>query len=46
MVSEYYPKAYSTIRDAEDAANVAAGNRRSVQFMASKTQMIGELRPS
>ncbi|KAL8823763.1 MAG: hypothetical protein Q9191_005568, partial [Dirinaria sp. TL-2023a] len=27
MISEYYPKAYRTIRDAEDAAKVAAGDR-------------------
>ena len=36
MISEYYPKAYSTIRDAEDAANVATSDRLTIQMMASQ----------
>lgn len=35
MISEYYPKAYSTIRAAEDAAKVAVSDRLTVQMMAS-----------
>ena len=33
LIPEYYTKAYSTIRDAEATANVAAGDALTVQAM-------------
>ena len=33
MIASYYPQAYQRIRDAEDSAGVADGDRLHIQFM-------------
>ena len=40
LILEYYPKAYSTIREAEDAANVTSGDRLTVQVMVDPSLII------
>ena len=39
MISDYYPTAYKTVRDAEDGAGVGVASRLHVQMMVRSSQM-------